>query len=139
MLFDFRGYPKDAFKDEESIKRTLLKRFVLAGPILMVKRELYDEIGEYDESFLAEDLDFYLRSLPKNIIGFIPQKVCAYRIHDTNQSLAAITPKLLADSRKSFLKHISKYELKYQPRMLWTAFKFLVKEYQLRLKLLQQK
>ena len=136
MLFEFRGYPRDAFKDSKSIKDTLLKRFVLAGPILMVKKELYDEIGLYDENLLAEDLDFYLRVIPKNLVGFIPEKVSAYRVHDTNQSIGNIKPKLLKDSRISFLKHMHLYELKDKPKMLWNALKFFIREKLLEIKLL---
>lgn len=133
-LFGFRGYPKDAFSSVEKIRDTLLKRFVLAGPILLVKRDIYDEIGLYDEELVTEDLDFYLRALPKNLVGFLDEKVCAYRIHDTNQSLDVVDPKLLVSCQKTFIKNLHLYPLRYKPLMFWQIFKFFIKEQLLRLK-----
>ncbi len=135
-LFGFRGYPKDTFENPQMIKDTLLKRFVLAGPILMVKKEIYDVVGLYDESLLAEDLDFYLRALPKDLVGFLDEKVCAYRVHGENQSLEAITSKLLRDCQRAFLKNIHLYPVKYKPLMLWQVFKFFIKENLLKLGML---
>ena len=132
-LFGFRGYPKDAFKDRESIKKTLLKRFVLAGPILMVKKDIYDVIGLYDESLLAEDLDFYLRVLPRDLVGFVDEKVCAYRVHDTNQSIGETPPRLLRDARRAFVKNLYLYPLKEQPILFWNIFKFFIREQILKL------
>ena len=133
MLFDFREYKREQFRDPKSIKKTLFKRFVLAGPIYMVKKDFYDEIGGYDESFLAEDLDFCLRALAKDEMSFLDEKVCAYRIHDTNQSLAGITPRLLRDSAKAFWKNMHLYPMREKPIMMWNIFKFLVREFLLRL------
>jgi len=139
MLFEYRGYKKEQFKDAKTIKETLFKRFVLAGPIYMIKKSFYDEIGPYDEEFLAEDLDFCLRSLAKTDMAFLDEKVAAYRVHDTNQSIGNIKPKLLRDSAKAFWKNMHLYPLKDKPIMMWNIFKFLVRELLLRLKLLLQK
>jgi len=127
VLFGFRGYEKDSFKDSKTIRKTLLKRFVLAGPMMMARKEIYDEIGYHDESLLAWDLDFYVKTMPRDWIGFLDEKVFAYRTHDTNQSLVGISPRLLFDSAKSYWDNRDLYEFEDKPLVYWNVFKYIVR------------
>lgn len=139
ILFDFRGYEKEQFKDQETIKNTLFRRFATAGAIYMTKREFFDKIGYYDEELLAEDLEFSIKALGLGKVAFLDEKVSAYRVHDTNQSIGNIKPKLLGDSAKAFYRNMHLFPLKDKPIMLWNIFKFLVREKLLQLKLLFKK
>jgi hypothetical protein len=49
-----------------------------------------------------EDFDLYLKFASKNLIGFLDEKVSAYRLHDTNMSSINNQNfvKLLEDSKK---------------------------------------
>ena len=54
-----------------------------------------------------EDYDLYLKFAAKNLIGFLDEKVSAYRIHETNMSTSSNRNfiKLLEDSRKTLRLH----------------------------------
>lgn len=58
----------------------------LSGPVLIVKREVYDSIRGYDERLVVEDWDFYLQLCAKGWLGFINLPVGAYRKHEKNTS-----------------------------------------------------
>ena len=132
ILFEFRGYKKEEFSTQESIKKTLFKRFATAGSIYMTKKDFFEKIGYYDESLLAEDLDFSLKALGKGKVAFLDEKVSAYRVHDTNQSIGNISPKLLGDSAKAFYKNIHLFPKRDWPIIWWNIVKFLIREWILR-------
>ncbi len=138
LLFDYRPYKKEQFSSIKEIRKTLIGKFALAGPILMVKKDLYDKIGMYDENFVAEDLDFYLRSLYKNIIGFLDVKVAGYRIHSNNLSINNISSsmlRVLKDSQKAYIKNLKNYSLFEQVIMIRQIIKYYIREKLLYLRL----
>lgn len=127
VLFDFRGYDKDSFSSSEKIRKTLLKRFVLAGPMMMARKEIYEKIGYHDESLLAWDLEFYVKTMPTDWIGFLDEKVFAYRTHGSNQSLVNISSRLLKDSAKTFWDNKDLYKPSDRVWVYWNVFKFLLR------------
>ncbi len=138
LLFNYRPYKKEQFSNIKEIRKTLIGKFALAGPILMVKKDLYDKIGMYDENFVAEDLDFYLRSLYKNIIGFLDVKVAGYRIHSNNLSINNISSsmlRVLKDSQKAYIKNLKNYSLFEQVIMIRQIIKYYIREKLLYLRL----
>jgi len=69
--------------------RELLLRWSLPGPVLMCRKKTYDTyegVGLYDETLPFEDLEFYLRLLARNALGFVDQPVANYRTHASNAS-----------------------------------------------------
>ena len=79
------------FRTDDTLRRTLLSRWCVPQPVLLVRREIYDRLGRYDESFETEDYDFYLRMLAHGAIGYVDAFVSAYRLHAQNTSLHPAT------------------------------------------------
>src|SRR5471030_787765 len=55
------------------LARELLLRWNLAGPVLMCRRTTFDPqigVGLFDGQFCFEDLDFFLRLLSRDALGF---------------------------------------------------------------------
>jgi glycosyltransferase involved in cell wall biosynthesis len=96
----------DYLKNKRYFPYELTFHWCAPGPVFMAKREAYDLVGLYDEDLMAEDLDFYLRLLSKNLLGFLDSKVAAYRLHQTNSvKIHAKSPEIL---HVLFIKTLSK-------------------------------
>ena len=72
---------------EELLPMELIFKWCVPGPVFMARKELYDQIGLYDESLRVEDWDMYLRIAARNQLGFITTPVAAYRYHGGNSVL----------------------------------------------------
>lgn len=70
--------------DKHWMKYELIFNWCVPGPVLFCHKGIYKRIGYYDENLLVEDLDFYLRMLEQNLLGFFEDKVAAYRVHSLN-------------------------------------------------------
>ncbi|MDR0605002.1 MAG: glycosyltransferase [Bacteroidales bacterium] len=68
------------------IKDELILRWSIVGPCLLVRKEIYEKIGLYNENYFIEDRDFYLRILYINKLHYIDRPVAKYRIHQFNES-----------------------------------------------------
>ncbi len=106
-LFEFRHMRKDRLFSDDGIRKEFLSNFALPGPVLMVRKRFYEEFGGYDEDIYMEDLHLYLKLASRSLIGFIDEKVSAYRIHETNMSSVKNENfiKLLEDSKKVLLTY----------------------------------
>jgi glycosyltransferase involved in cell wall biosynthesis len=71
---------------ERLIGYELVFHWCVPGPVFMARRELYREIGGYNEQLAVEDWDFYLRLAARDLVGFIDQTVAAYRVHSRSYS-----------------------------------------------------
>jgi glycosyltransferase involved in cell wall biosynthesis len=69
--------------------------WAIAGPVLLIKKSLFDLIGLYDESLLTEDRDFYLRLLAGGHLSFLNMPLAKYRVHSGNSSRSGIKKRLL--------------------------------------------
>lgn len=65
--------------------------FFIHGATTMFRRDLFDEIGLFDETLTtAEELDFYFRCLKAGKkIGYVNSFLAHYRIHPKQKSLGA--------------------------------------------------
>jgi len=86
-LFDLRNANYKNYFHDYGLKKEILHNFSIPGPVLMVKKVFYDEIGKYDEHLLCEDWQFYLKTVALNKLGFIDFKVSAYRWNNNNSCL----------------------------------------------------
>jgi glycosyltransferase involved in cell wall biosynthesis len=83
------GANLQALMDDRFRAAELILRWTVAGSTLAARRSAFDPvhgIGLFDEDALTEDWGFCLRALRRNALGFIPNKVAAYRIHASNTS-----------------------------------------------------
>ncbi len=78
----------------------------------MVRRDFYTQFGGYNEEMYMEDFDLYLKFASKNLIGFLDEKVSAYRLHDANMSSENNQKfvKLLEDSKKTLILHWNNFD-----------------------------
>lgn len=92
------------------MKDELLWNWCVPGPVLLVRKSCFDDnvgIGKYNEALLVEDRDFYLKLIKKDAIGFVSDKVSAYRLHGTNTFSQPDYKRqiALADSMVKILNH----------------------------------
>jgi len=106
-LFSLRHANRAKLLTDEGIKEEFISNFAVPGPVLMVRRDFYTRFGAYNEEMCMEDYDLYLKFAARNLIGFLDEKVSAYRIHETNMSTSSNRNfiKLLEDSRKTLRLH----------------------------------
>ena len=64
-----------------NIRIQLLSGFYLPAPTVLMRREALIQVGTYDETLKAEDLDMWLRLCVRWEFAFLPQIVSAYRVH----------------------------------------------------------
>lgn len=82
----YNGHP-ECLVHEELLPLELIFKWCVPGPVFMARKELYDQIGLYDESLTVEDWDMYLRIAARGQLGFITTPVAAYRYHGGNSVL----------------------------------------------------
>lgn len=68
------------------INKELTMRWSAVGPTLLLKKEVYDDVGRYNEKLRVEDRDFYLRMIRKDLLGYVDAPVAYYRVHSGNTS-----------------------------------------------------
>lgn len=95
----------------EDIASELVLRWSVVGPTLLIRRSAYEVLGLYDETFLVEDREFYLRLLAQNLLVFLPIPVASYRLHQTNISRRSIAARLvvLEQVARSNVKHSNRF------------------------------
>ncbi|RUM63670.1 MAG: glycosyltransferase family 2 protein, partial [Sulfurospirillum sp.] len=111
-LFSLRHADKAKLLTDEGIKEEFISNFAVPGPVLMVKRDFYTRFGNYNEEMYMEDYDLYLKFAAQNLIGFLDEKVSAYRLHESNMSAGSSSNfiKLLEDSRKTLKLHWNDFQ-----------------------------
>ncbi|KTD33978.1 glycosyltransferase [Legionella israelensis] len=72
------------FLQEDDLLHEIINNWSVPGPVLMVRKDLYEHIGYYNEKFAIEDWDIYIRMASKKLLGFINYPVSAYRLHQHN-------------------------------------------------------
>ena len=101
----------------------MITNWSVPGPVLMVNKKIYEIIGKYDDSLLAEDLQFFLRASAKNLLGFIDTSVGAYRIHGSNTCFNKDNTLALNKTVfKTYLKYIGLFNFKEKLMILRTVF-----------------
>jgi len=64
----------------------ILQRFYIPALTVMIRRDIFDTIGDFDETMLIEDWDMWLRIANAFNIGYIDERLACYRIHDGSAS-----------------------------------------------------
>lgn len=78
-----RRYPSSS----RQIERAMTMRSALAHPTVMMRRNVIDLIGPYDESFSrAEDYDLWMRAMSHGIrMANIPEPLMLYRVYQVDR------------------------------------------------------
>lgn len=85
-MFEQRNAPKKNYFTDKGLKLEIIKRWSFVGPTSLIEKDLFDIVGYYNENFMIEDWDFYLRVVSQDLMLFYDKKVSAYRWHENNIS-----------------------------------------------------
>jgi glycosyltransferase involved in cell wall biosynthesis len=77
---------KSRLKHGRLVNYELVFHWCVPGPVFMGRRDLYRQVGGYDERLAVEDWDFYLRLAARDGVGFVDTPVAAYRVHSQSFS-----------------------------------------------------
>ncbi|MDD5157864.1 glycosyltransferase [Sulfurimonas sp.] len=114
------------YMDDNSLKNEIIRHWSIPGPVLMVRKKLYEDNDfKYNENLMTEDWDFYLKLVSKNYLGFINKKVSAYRVHEENIS-NILRNKVLRDRFRTVFANLSFFGPKDKIKLLSTLFIFVI-------------
>ncbi|MDR9862871.1 MULTISPECIES: glycosyltransferase [Pseudomonas] len=112
-MTDLHRADKQKYLSEKGIVASVISNWAVAGPVPMV-RKTYVTSGEgWDEGLRIDDWDFFLRIAAQGGLGFIDERVCAYRVHSSN---TCRTPDVssrinnLQESGRVAKRHVEKFE-----------------------------
>jgi hypothetical protein len=72
---------------EGDVYADVLAKYFIPSPTMMVKREVFDKIGGYDESLVYEDFDFWVRTSSFCKYGFLNESLT--KIRRTGSSMSS--------------------------------------------------
>lgn len=91
----------------------LYRKDFIAAPTVMVRKDVYERCGMYDDRIGIEDWDFYLKIAEKGCIGYLDEVTVMYRF--TNDSLShSDNPVRRMNMQKSMLLTREKYRDKVE-------------------------
>lgn len=67
--------------------KTLLTKNVIPGMTVLARREAMEQVGLHDENLVYSDWDFWIRFVALYKVGFIPESLVEYRVHNSNTSV----------------------------------------------------
>ena len=111
-LFEFRKRKLASYIDPVLLKNEIIQRWSVPGPVSCIRRDFILKVGLFDEDLVIEDWDLFLRMLSFGKIGFINEKVAAYRHHESNVSRSTNVErriKNLSDMVKTLDKNIPNF------------------------------
>lgn len=119
-MVGLRGVNKEHYCSDAGIRREIISRWALGGPVQMIRKQTFELIGGWSEDLRIEDWDFFLRLVAIDGLGFIDFRVCAYRLHGKNTSRTQdVMERIsnLGDAAKTAHKHIKLFEEPYKSRL----------------------
>ncbi len=80
----FLGFHSERFPHDSTpqgdVYRDLITKYFISSPTMMMRREVLDEMGGYDETLAYEDFDLWIRSSRKWRYTYIPAPLVRRRI-----------------------------------------------------------
>ncbi len=125
---NFFKIDREKLKNDKFLKREIVIASKVPGPALLVRKKIYDEIGRYDENICYEDWDFYLRAVSKNLLGFVDDIICKYRVHPNNSCRSEGVINIVKDNKKIILKNMKnlpEYRLYFIKFLIYDEFYLL--------------
>ncbi len=83
---DITPDPHNNYKGGHIFKDILLLKYHMPAPTYMIRRDVFEVVGFYNENLRIEDWYMSLKIADKYAIGFMNEHLSYYRIHDTNVS-----------------------------------------------------
>lgn len=106
----------DFYKNNELLAKILIKGCSIPNPSVLVKREIYDKYGKYNEEFLrAQDYEFWTRVALNSVIKKCDKPTVEYRIHEGSISYCSLPDNAIDTSYESLIirKFIHEDTIKY--------------------------
>ncbi len=108
--YNGKSFIKEYAKHTEIIGKDLyselcLKNFIPAMATL-IKKEVYDKVGHYDEELIYEDYDFWLRVSKQFNFKYVDVFTAEYRLHENNLHKRKKTNANYVNDYKMLRKHI---------------------------------
>jgi glycosyltransferase involved in cell wall biosynthesis len=100
---------KKNFATDAGLRRELIRRWSLAGPTMMLRKEALLAVKGWSEDLRVEDWSFYLRLASRDALGFVDATVGVYRVHGGNMSRTRQTERRirnLQDFAVTALRHV---------------------------------
>lgn len=69
-----------------TFRKELIKNNRIAGLTVLIKTHVIKETGNYDSKYISEDYYRWLKINEKYLIGYLPEKLAYYRLHQENIS-----------------------------------------------------
>ena len=110
---DLYGVDKRLYRSDEGIRRAVISHWAVSGAVALVRKGAPEVRAGWNEQLRIEDWDFFLRLVARDALGFIDQRVCAYRLHGQNTSktrCVATRIANLADLRRVALRHAELFD-----------------------------
>ena len=105
---------KSNYVSDDKLKYSIINEFSIPGPVLLVKKELYEIIGPYPP-FFAEDINFYLKVIGLGLLIYLDEPVAYYRVHGNNTGgNSKYSKEINKTFIYSYLNNIKHFEWKYK-------------------------
>jgi len=122
-LSDLYFAKKSKYTNPQGLKKEIITNWSVPGGTIMVKKEAYKQF-RYNEEFIIEDLDFYLYFASRNLIGFLDEKVSAYRVHGENTCMKDENwNRVQKDIINSYKRNLKYYNFRFK---LWMVLKIML-------------
>lgn len=111
--------------NDNTIAKELILNWGVPGGTLMTKRSVYYDIT-FDERLLVEDFDFFLKLLSRKKLGYLNEKLSAYRLHGANVSRnkeLKVRLKRKKDYLQTILANFCSFSVKHKFYLLMSIFK----------------
>lgn len=91
-LVDSRGHVLRRVKAPQATPHDTLARLVCApGPGALVRRNVLELVGGWDPAYRQmPDLEFWMRATTVGRLRHVPERLAAFRVHETSQSFSAV-------------------------------------------------
>ncbi|MCU0419294.1 MAG: glycosyltransferase [Cyclobacteriaceae bacterium] len=94
LLVDEKGAPigrhteriRVAQIPQGDIYRSLIDQYFICSPTLMTRKQVFDELGGYDEMLAYEDFDFLIRAARAHTFVYLPEVLVHKRLHSAQLS-----------------------------------------------------
>jgi alpha-1,3-rhamnosyltransferase len=107
-----RKYFTDSIQNRNLFDILMVDNIIIALTVL-IRKECFDKVGNFDISLKCEDLDMWLRISKEYEIAYIDKPLAYYRIHGTNVSGSASV--MIRENLKTIAKQFKSYPLKRKP------------------------
>ena len=127
-IFNFRKSDKYAFYSKNSIENEIIMNWIMPGPIIMFKREVFfgvNSIGFYNEDGATEDREFFMRLISRGVLKFSPIVVSEYRMHTNNSCRPVARESKIDHYRMRLMAELIGLELFKGPKRLFLRFSIL--------------